>query len=82
MSAEKNTTTVTLELSEKMAKDIDHLVKEIGLKSREDLYRNALSLMKWATKESLNGRSIAAIDPKSNTHRILLMPPLEFAASR
>ncbi len=70
-------TRVQLELSEVKIKEIEHLMKELGIVTRKDYFNNALTIFKWAIAERREGRSIASIDNQTSRYRELLMPALE-----
>ena len=69
-------TRVKLEFSEVKIKEIEHLMKELGIVTRKDYFNNALTLFKWAIDEKRGGRSIASIDNQTNRYRELVMPAL------
>lgn len=75
-------TRVQLEFSEVKIKEIEHLMKELGIVTRKDYFNNALTLFKWAIDERREGRSIASIDNQTNRYRELLMPALAGIGSR
>lgn len=52
-------------------------MEKINLRTRKDLFNNALTLLEWAVKEKSAGRTIASIDDESKSVKELLMPILE-----
>ena len=75
-------TRVQLEFSEVKIKELERLMREMGLATRKDLFNNALTLLKWAAAEKRSGRTIASIDNTTHRYKELLMPVLaEIAAT-
>ena len=74
-------TKVTLDFAEISMRGIDSIVKRTSLKSREDLFYNALALLKWTVKETRAGRTVASIDLKTNRFKELHMPCLKAVSS-
>lgn len=72
---------IQFEMPEDKARELDVLMSEIGVQSKKELFNNALTLLKWAIKETRNGNSIAAVNEKHGKYRELQMPILSHAAS-
>ena len=72
---------IQFEMPEDKARELDVLMQETGVQSKKELFNNALTLLKWAIKETRNGNSIAAVDEKHGKYRELQMPILSHAAS-
>jgi hypothetical protein len=68
---------IQLELPEEQVQSLDKLMETINLRTRKDLFNNALTLLEWAVKEKSAGRTIASIDDESKRIKELLMPVLE-----
>ena len=68
---------IQLELPEDQVAELDELMRETKIRTRKDLFNNALTLFAWAVKEKKAGRIIAAIDESQNVVKELLMPALE-----
>lgn len=68
---------IQLELPEEQVHALDKLMEKINLRTRKDLFNNALTLLEWAVKEKSAGRTIASIDDESKRVKELLMPILE-----
>ena len=68
---------IQLELPEEQVQALDRLMETINLRTRKDLFNNALTLLEWAVKEKRAGRSIASIDDGTKRIKELLMPILE-----
>jgi len=64
------------EMPEDKAKELDVLLKDYGVSTKKELFNNALTLLKWAIKETRSGRYIASVDEKSGKYRELHMPIL------
>jgi len=63
------------------AKELDALMDETGIQSKKELFNNALTLLKWAIKETRQGNSIASVDEKHGKYRELQMPILSHSAA-
>jgi hypothetical protein len=68
---------IQFELSQEGAKELDDLLRITGVRTKKDLVNNALTLLKWAVKETRNGNMIAAVDDKKQTYKELAMPVLQ-----
>lgn len=62
------------EVSEEQNKKIETLVKEVGLRTKKDLFNNAITLLNWAVKQYKAGRIIVSIDEQMESYRELAMP--------
>ena len=71
------TVRIQFELPEDKVKVLDAIMEDSGIKTRVDLFNNAMTLLKWAIKQRKEGRVIASIDYGDNTLRELIMPLLE-----
>ena len=70
-----------VDLSTREYDSLEHLMRLTGLRTKKDLFSNALALFKWAVNQRLNGRSIASIDAETEQIREFDMPALaEIAA--
>jgi hypothetical protein len=63
-----------LELTEERMKYFDKLVVECGLRTRKDLFDNALTLLDWALEEIRNGNKIACVNQNDKRMELLRMP--------
>lgn len=70
---------VQFELPEAKIKELETLMKEAGIRTKKDLFNNALSLLEWAIKEKREGRIIASIDEKNQKYKEVIMPLLSAA---
>lgn len=64
------------EVPEDKFKVIEALMDVTHLRTKIDLFNNALALFEWAVGEMKAGRSIASIDVHNNIFRELVMPAL------
>ncbi len=70
-------TRIQLELPDDKVRELEELMDEAGLKTKKDLISNALTLFKWAVKETKSGRVIASVDEENQRYREVLMPALD-----
>ncbi|MES2038518.1 MAG: hypothetical protein V4495_11800 [Pseudomonadota bacterium] len=70
-------TRIQFDLPDTKVAALDQIMAEGGIKTRKELFNNALSLLEWAIKQRKTGRIIAAVDEKSESYRELSMPILE-----
>jgi len=71
------TVRIQFELSPEKAAELEELIKETGVQSKRELFNNALTLLKWAVRETRRGNSIASVDEEHGKYRELQMPILE-----
>ena len=62
------------EVPEEQNKNIETLMKEVGLRTKKDLFNNAMTLLNWAVKQYKAGRIIASVDEQMENYRELVMP--------
>ena len=72
-----DTVRIQFELSPEKAAELEELIKETGVQSKRELFNNALTLLKWAVRETRRGNSIASVDEEHGKYRELQMPILE-----
>lgn len=63
-----------LEMTEDRLKYFDKLVVECGLRTRKDLFDNAMTLLDWALEEIRNGNKIACVNQEDKRMELLRMP--------
>jgi hypothetical protein len=68
------------ELPGDRALEIERLMTECGIETKKDLFNNALTLLRWAVKETRKGHAIASVDEGSGKFRELQMPILAAVA--
>jgi hypothetical protein len=62
--------------------ELDQLMTFCDLKTRKDLFDNAMTLFEWAVEEVRKGNQIAAYDRKNDHVEIVRLPVLDNAARR
>ena len=62
------------EVSEEQNKNLETLMKEVSLRTKKDLFNNAMTLLNWAVKQYKAGRTIVSIDEQMESYRELAMP--------
>lgn len=65
------------ELTEDKNRELEALMKEVGVRTKKDLLNNALTLLEWAIQERKQGRVIASIDERGKKYKEIVMPILE-----
>ncbi|MGO9261052.1 MAG: hypothetical protein ACLQU1_32800 [Bryobacteraceae bacterium] len=68
---------IQLDLPAEQVAELDRLMEETGIRTRKDLFNNALTLFEWAVKAKRAGNTIASIDEGGGRLKELLMPTLE-----
>ena len=71
---------IQLELPEAQVQELKKLMAEAGLDTYKELFNHALSAFEWLVNETKGGRSIASVDEKNQTYRVLVMPALQQVA--
>lgn len=75
-----NTIRLQFEIDEDWLQVLEELRRLGGLRTKKDLLNNALTLLRWAVKQRLNGRAIVSVSP-DGAERELEMPYLEAVAA-
>lgn len=70
-----------MEISQEGLNDIEALVEKSGLSSKREFMNNAITLLKWAIRESEKGHKIFSYDEQKSLYRELQMPVLNEAFS-
>lgn len=73
---------IQFELSAARVKELEALMREIGVSTRKDLFNNALTLLEWAVKERRAGNSIASVDEHNKRYKELVMPVLSTVGAK
>ncbi len=73
---------VQFELSTEKVQEIAQLLQETDLRTKKELFNNALTLFKWAVNQRKAGKIIAAVDEKQEKYKEITMPALDFAAGQ
>jgi hypothetical protein len=61
---------------------ISILQRKTGSKDVQELFSNALTLLRWAVEAREEGHVIGIMNPEQKTYRELQMPALDYAATR
>ena len=62
--------------------EFDRLISFCDLRTRKDLFDNAMTLFEWAVHEVQNGKEIASYDRNADHVEVVRLPVLENAARR
>jgi hypothetical protein len=73
---EENNVKIQFDLTPERVKELESLMEVTGIRTRKELFNNALSLLEWAVRETYVGNIIAAIDEKNKRVKELVMPAL------
>jgi metal-responsive CopG/Arc/MetJ family transcriptional regulator len=68
---------IQLELPEEQVEALDQLSEQLGIRTRKELFNNALTLLEWAVQERKAGRFIASVDEDQTRLREILLPVLQ-----
>jgi len=68
---------IQIDLPDEQVAALDGLMTETKIRTRKELFNNALTLFDWAVKQKRAGYVIAAIDQSQDVVKELLMPALE-----
>lgn len=71
-----------IEMNVDQMRDLERLMALCGLRTKRELFNNALTLLKWAVKEKAKGSSILAMNDANNSFLELEMPCLEAVVAR
>lgn len=74
-----NVTRIQFDLPDSKVEELDKLMLAAGIKTRRELFNNALSLLEWALRQRKEGRVIASINEESKSYRELSTPILDSA---
>jgi hypothetical protein len=69
------------EIDQEHMNELESLMKLGGLKTKKELLNNALTLLRWAVKQTGRGSTIAAIDERDGVYKELSMPFLDAIAA-
>ena len=65
-----------VEVTDEQNRLLERLIEDVGLRSKRELFNNALSLLYWAVERSKEGRLIASVAPDEKSMRELELPAL------
>ncbi len=72
---------IQVELPPSKVADLNWLKEMGGVKTYYDLFNHALSILKWATKEVIEGNAIVSLCEETGKTRYLVTPFLQEAAN-
>jgi hypothetical protein len=72
-----STTRVQLDLTSDQLLELEALMDRLGIKTKKDLFNNALMLLDWAARERQAGRIIASVDEQQDRYKQVMLPALE-----
>ena len=73
---------IQLEVPEEQLGDIERLMTDLKLRTRKDLFNNALTLLRWAAEERKQGRTLGSIDAAQGVIKELVMPALQNVSAK
>ena len=62
--------------------ELDQVMVFCDLKTRKDLFDNAMTLLEWAVQEVIEGRKIASYDQEADDVQVVRFPVLDNAARK
>ena len=71
-----------VDISPQEYETLEQLTKLAGLRTKKDLFCNAIALFKWAAKESIKGRRIGSMDDAMSEIRQFQTPALSEIADQ
>lgn len=71
---------IQLEVPEEQLVEIERLMTDLRLRTKKDLFNNALTLLRWAAEERRYGRAVGSIDAAQGVVKELVMPALQNVA--
>jgi hypothetical protein len=70
-----------IEIDEAQMKELERLAELSGVRTKKDLLNNALTLLKWAARQRMQGYTIQSVSQSEGTVKELEMPLLETLAA-
>lgn len=74
-------TRLQVEIPKDQMNELERLQTLGGIRTKKDLLNTAFTLLQWAAREKIRGRSICSIDEINGTYKELGLPFLENIAS-
>lgn len=68
-----NNLRMQMELSPERSNELTVLMYRLGLKTKNDLFNNALTILEWMTNEVSKGNDVASIDRSRKHIKVLNM---------
>lgn len=76
------TVRLQFEIPEDRLQSLDELMEEAGIKTRTELFNNAMTLLRWAVRHRKEGHSIASINHEDKSITELEMPIFQNVESK
>ena len=76
------TVRIQFEIPEDRLESLDALMEEAGIKTRTELFNNAMTLLKWTIRQRREGRKIASVNYEENSFIELEMPIFEYVEEK
>lgn len=73
---------IQIDFPPEKVKELKALMSKGEMKTYNEVFDNALTLMKWTIQEAEKGRAIGSLDERDDRFKELAMPFLEIAASK
>lgn len=73
-------TRLQFEIDEEWVRELEELMRLGGIRTKKELLNNALTLLRWAAKQKLNGRTLVSVG-EDGSERELEIPYLEAVAA-
>jgi len=73
---------VQFEMPKEKLDDVERLRVQTALRTRREVFDNALTFFEWGVTASINGQLVAAIDEQNGEYQPILMPVLAAARRR
>lgn len=70
-----------IEIDEAQMRELESLAELSGVRTKKDLLNNALTLLKWAARQRMEGYSIQSVNQAEGIVKELEMPLLETLAA-
>lgn len=67
---------IQVEITDEELNHLEFLMSQTGIKTKKELFNNAITLLEWAIQQRKSGNVIASLDKQGNLMRVL-MPLLE-----
>jgi len=71
---------IQFEMSRQKVRDLDRLMRVTSMRSRRELFDNALTFFEWGVAEIVRGNLVATVDDRAGCYQPMLMPA--FVAAR
>ena len=65
---------IQLEFAPEKVSRIETLMQDCAIRTKKELFNNAIALLEWAVQERLKGNIIAAVDEEENRFKDVCLP--------